>query len=131
MLAASQRQKLDESNDTLFYEHPRFVTHVDERFIEQLTELYQQRLTPNSCVLDLMSSWISHLTVLQNAPHHPNLQTKMSLIYYAAAIYIVSSACFFGCGRGREPVPSYLAVAILEKITTPKLGSTYQNRIRH
>ncbi|NEZ60262.1 class I SAM-dependent methyltransferase [Adonisia turfae] len=61
MLAASQRQKLDESNDTLFYEHPRFVTHVDERFIEQLTELYQERLTPNSCILDMMSSWVSHL----------------------------------------------------------------------
>lgn len=61
MLAASQRQKLDESNDVLFYEHPRFVTHVDERFIEQLTELYQERLKPNSCILDLMSSWVSHL----------------------------------------------------------------------
>jgi SAM-dependent methyltransferase len=61
MLATSQRQKLDDSNDSLFYEHPRFVTHVDERFIEQLTELYQQRLTPNSRILDLMSSWISHL----------------------------------------------------------------------
>ncbi|MEM9267047.1 MAG: class I SAM-dependent methyltransferase [Cyanobacteria bacterium P01_F01_bin.13] len=61
MLAASQRQKLDESNDALFYEAPRFVTHVDERFIEQLTELYQQRLTPKSRILDLMSSWVSHL----------------------------------------------------------------------
>ncbi|MBX2865600.1 MAG: class I SAM-dependent methyltransferase [Leptolyngbyaceae cyanobacterium MAG.088] len=61
MLAASQRQKLDANNDNLFYEHPRFVTHVDERFIEQLTELYQERLQPNSCILDLMSSWVSHL----------------------------------------------------------------------
>ncbi|MEM1241641.1 MAG: methyltransferase domain-containing protein, partial [Cyanobacteria bacterium P01_H01_bin.26] len=61
MLAASQRQKLDESNDSFFYEAPRFVTHVDEQFIAQLTELYQERLTPNSCILDLMSSWVSHL----------------------------------------------------------------------
>ena len=61
MLAASQRQKLDESNDALFYAAPRFVTHVDERFIEQLTELYQERLQPGSCILDLMSSWVSHL----------------------------------------------------------------------
>ena len=61
MLAASQRQKLDESNDAFFYEAPRLVTHVDERFIEQLTELYQKRLTPHSCILDLMSSWVSHL----------------------------------------------------------------------
>ncbi len=61
MLAASQRQKLDASNDALFYEAPRLVTHVDERFIEQLTELYRQRLTPNSCIFDMMSSWVSHL----------------------------------------------------------------------
>lgn len=61
MLAASQRQKLDEANDALFYSAPRLVTHVDERFIQQLTELYQQRLTPNSCIFDMMSSWVSHL----------------------------------------------------------------------
>lgn len=61
MLAARQRQKLDESNDSLFYDSPRFVTHVDERFIEQLTELYNARLQPNSCILDMMSSWVSHL----------------------------------------------------------------------
>ncbi|MEM9482278.1 MAG: class I SAM-dependent methyltransferase [Cyanobacteria bacterium P01_F01_bin.116] len=61
MLAASQRQKLDASDDSLFYSAPRFVTHVDERFIEQLTELYQERLQPNSRLLDLMSSWVSHL----------------------------------------------------------------------
>ena len=61
MLAAGQRQKLDESNDALFYEHHRLVTNVDERFIEQLTELYRERLTPNSCILDMMSSWVSHL----------------------------------------------------------------------
>lgn len=61
MLAASQRQKLDDSNDDFFYEAPRFVTHVDERFIEQLTDLYRERLQPNSCILDMMSSWVSHL----------------------------------------------------------------------
>ncbi|MEA5464411.1 class I SAM-dependent methyltransferase [Leptothoe sp. PORK10 BA2] len=61
MLAANQRQKLDESNDALFYSAPRLVTHVDERFIQQLTELYQERLTPHSCIFDMMSSWVSHL----------------------------------------------------------------------
>ncbi|MEO0867984.1 MAG: methyltransferase domain-containing protein [Cyanobacteria bacterium J06642_11] len=61
MLAASQRQKLDEANDSVFYSAPRFVTHVDERFIQQLTELYEERLQPNSRILDMMSSWVSHL----------------------------------------------------------------------
>ncbi|MFM7887804.1 MAG: class I SAM-dependent methyltransferase [Pseudanabaena sp.] len=60
-LASVQRTKLDNSDDTLFYEYPRFVTHVDDRFIEQLTELYRQRLHRHTRILDLMSSWVSHL----------------------------------------------------------------------
>ena len=60
-LASEQRTKLDNSDDALFYDYPRFVTHVDDCFIQQLTELYRQRLQPNTRVLDLMSSWVSHL----------------------------------------------------------------------
>jgi SAM-dependent methyltransferase len=40
---------------------PRFVTHVDEGFIDQLTQLYRDRLKPNTRILDMMSSWVSHL----------------------------------------------------------------------
>lgn len=61
LLRPDQRTKLDATNDSLFYEQPRFVTHVDEGFIQQLTELYQERLKPNTHILDLMSSWVSHL----------------------------------------------------------------------
>jgi SAM-dependent methyltransferase len=61
LLRPEQRSKLDESDDGLFYDYPRFVTHVDEGFIQQLTQLYQQKLAPQSRVLDLMSSWVSHL----------------------------------------------------------------------
>jgi SAM-dependent methyltransferase len=61
MLEPAQRIKLDESDDTLFYSFPRFVTHVDETFIQQLTDLYQERLQPGTRILDLMSSWVSHL----------------------------------------------------------------------
>jgi SAM-dependent methyltransferase len=60
-LQPQQRTKLDESDDLRFYDAPRFVTHVDEGFIQQLTELYRSRLQPGSRVLDLMSSWVSHL----------------------------------------------------------------------
>lgn len=61
MLLPDQRTKLDPTNDTLFYDYPRFVTHVDEGFIRQLTDLYRQRLQPGSRVFDMMSSWVSHL----------------------------------------------------------------------
>ncbi len=61
LLTDRQRRKQDESSDTFFYDTPRFVTHVDEGFIDQLTQLYRQRLQPQSRVLDLMSSWVSHL----------------------------------------------------------------------
>ncbi len=56
-----QRSKLDPSDDTLFYNYPRFVTHVDSGFIGQLTDLYREYLQPQTCILDLMSSWVSHL----------------------------------------------------------------------
>jgi SAM-dependent methyltransferase len=61
LLHPEQRQKLDDTNDKLFYNFPRFVTHVDEGFIQQLTELYREQLQPNTRILDLMSSWVSHL----------------------------------------------------------------------
>lgn len=37
------------------------MTHVDDGFISTLTNLYREKLTPNSEILDLMSSWVSHL----------------------------------------------------------------------
>ena len=61
LLTTTQRDKLDPSDDALFYQSPRFVTHVDEGFIAQLTSLYRDRIPPNARVFDLMSSWVSHL----------------------------------------------------------------------
>ncbi|MGK7957535.1 MAG: methyltransferase domain-containing protein [Crocosphaera sp.] len=61
LLSPHQREKLDPSNDQEFYSLPRFVTHVDEGFIDQLTNLYREKLTPQTRILDLMSSWVSHL----------------------------------------------------------------------
>lgn len=61
VLHPNQRTKLDAADDTSFYDVPRFVTHVDEGFIQQLTDLYRERLQPNTRILDLMSSWVSHL----------------------------------------------------------------------
>ena len=61
VLRPNQRIKLDDTDDKLFYGLPRFVTHVDDGFIQQLTDLYRQRLKPNTRIFDMMSSWVSHL----------------------------------------------------------------------
>lgn len=61
VLTAQGRTKLDLSPDRNFYAYPLFVTHVDDGFISKLTTLYKERLRPGSEILDLMSSWVSHL----------------------------------------------------------------------
>ncbi|WP_089090348.1 class I SAM-dependent methyltransferase [Nodularia sp. NIES-3585] len=69
MLKPEQRQKLDDTDDKLFYDYPRFVTHVDAGFIQQLTDLYRDRLKPNTRILDMMSSWVSHLPEAMEFAH--------------------------------------------------------------
>ena len=54
-------EREDESSDAVFYRQPRFVTHIDDTTIAALTAYYAEFLPPNGRVLDLMSSWISHL----------------------------------------------------------------------
>ncbi len=61
LLRPEHRSKLDPTEDKEFYSIPRFVTHVDEGFIEQLSDLYREKLPANGRILDLMSSWVSHL----------------------------------------------------------------------
>ncbi len=61
VLSAAQRVKLDGSDDALFYAEPRFVQHLDASFRSRLTALYRERIPPCAVVLDLMSSWVSHL----------------------------------------------------------------------
>ena len=54
-------RKYDETDDALFYTEPRFVTHIDDHAIAALSAHYAEVLKPEHRVLDLMSSWISHL----------------------------------------------------------------------
>lgn len=54
-------ERQDESADEVFYEAPRFTTHIDDATITALTQYYREVLSPGDRVLDLMSSWISHL----------------------------------------------------------------------
>lgn len=61
ILNPQQRTKINTDPDELFYETPRLVHHVDSAFRARLTELYRQYLQPQMRILDLMSSWVSHL----------------------------------------------------------------------
>jgi SAM-dependent methyltransferase len=61
VLSEAQRLKLDGGDDALFYAQPRFVHHLDRAFRRRLSDLYRQRIPAGAVVLDLMSSWVSHL----------------------------------------------------------------------
>jgi SAM-dependent methyltransferase len=53
--------RMDESDDARFYAEPRFVVHIDADTIAALTRAYRELLPAGGDVLDLMSSWVSHL----------------------------------------------------------------------
>jgi SAM-dependent methyltransferase len=53
--------KLDPEDDAVFYEPPRLVCHIDDGAIAALTGFYRTILPSGGVLLDLMSSWVSHL----------------------------------------------------------------------
>ena len=53
--------KADAASDAVFYAEPRFVTHIDDGAIRAVTALYRTVLPEGGVILDLMSSWVSHL----------------------------------------------------------------------
>ena len=53
--------KQDTSDDLMFYAPPRLVTHIDAGATAALTDFYRAVLPVGGRVLDLMSSWVSHL----------------------------------------------------------------------
>ena len=54
-------RRYDESPDADFYTVPRLVTHIDDAAIAAVTQLYRECFPAGGRVLDLMSSWVSHL----------------------------------------------------------------------
>lgn len=54
-------RRVDESPDTIFYAEPRMVVHLDEPSLKAITQLYRQLLPAGGTILDIMSSWKSHL----------------------------------------------------------------------
>jgi SAM-dependent methyltransferase len=54
-------RRADERPDEEFYRTPRIVTHIDDGAIAAVTQLYMELFPAGGEILDLMSSWVSHL----------------------------------------------------------------------
>jgi SAM-dependent methyltransferase len=54
-------RRTDEAPDEEFYLTPRLVTHIDDQAIAAVTQLYREFFSAGGEILDLMSSWVSHL----------------------------------------------------------------------
>lgn len=61
MFPPAAYERDDESPDDRFYSVPRKVVHIDDGAIAALTRVYAEVLPAGGRVLDLMSSWRSHL----------------------------------------------------------------------
>lgn len=59
-------RRLEESSDEAFYSLPRKVVHLDDAAIAALRDFYDEQLQDGWQVLDLMSSWRSHLPKMKN-----------------------------------------------------------------
>ncbi len=60
-LSINDRQKIDIADDQIFYQQPRYVHHLSNSFRTRLTNVYSEYLCNYHVILDLMSSWVSHL----------------------------------------------------------------------
>jgi SAM-dependent methyltransferase len=54
-------RRIDEDDDELFYTSPRLVVHIDDGAIATVGEIYAQFLPVGGALLDIMSSWRSHI----------------------------------------------------------------------
>ena len=60
-LPPSYFTRYDESDDRSFYVYPRLTAHIDEAACAAVTQLLREQLPPGGRILDLMSSYVSHL----------------------------------------------------------------------
>jgi len=52
--------RADQQDDGSFYAVPRFVYHIDEPAVSALVQYYRTHIPPQSSILDICSSWVSH-----------------------------------------------------------------------
>lgn len=60
-LPPSYFTRYDESDDSSFYIYPRLTAHIDEPAQAAVSQLLREELPPGGRILDLMSSYVSHL----------------------------------------------------------------------
>ena len=60
-VAGEPFQRMDPRADSVFYQAPRLVQHLDGQALAHVSDIYGRFIRPGSRVLDLMSSWVSHL----------------------------------------------------------------------
>ena len=60
-LSENPFQRQDVRSDLLYYQKPRLVQHIDSQAIQVVKNLYGELVNDGMKVLDLMSSWKSHL----------------------------------------------------------------------
>lgn len=60
-------ERQSDAPDSHFYQAPRLVDHLDSTATRQVEKLYARLLPTNARVLDLMTSWKSHLDMAQPA----------------------------------------------------------------
>jgi SAM-dependent methyltransferase len=54
-------ERMDESDDAVFYAVPRKVVHLDDGAIAAVTRMFADTLPSDGVLIDLMASWRSHL----------------------------------------------------------------------
>jgi hypothetical protein len=56
---SSDFQRHDESDDGIFYQQPRLVTHIDDNAVDALTRYYDTVLPTTGRIIDVCTSWKS------------------------------------------------------------------------
>ncbi|MFC1875708.1 methyltransferase domain-containing protein [Thermodesulfobacteriota bacterium] len=60
-LAGNAFERKDPAQDSVFYRNPRFIQHLDDTALSMVKNTYNRFLGDGMQVLDLMSSWQSHI----------------------------------------------------------------------
>lgn len=110
-LPAAAFHRMDETPDEAFYAQPRFVTHIDGPAIAAVTQLYRESFPAGGQILDLMSSWVSHLPPearyagvtglglnAAELAHNPRLTRRVVQNLNADPHLPFEAASFDGCG---------------------------------
>ena len=56
----------DETDDAVFYSSPRMVQHIDSWARDTMASVVSEQLPPAARVVDLMSSWVTHLPAVRD-----------------------------------------------------------------